>query len=228
MNYIYDINNNDIIIDNDYLSKIEEKIKLKKELQDDEIDYYLSVLLSEMKKRLDNISIDDSYKGLCSYAQCALHYHLEKLDVKHYMHRTIKTIDKDCTDHYFLIADFNIMGEVKSYILDPTYRQFFIKDICLKDDVRNPGKYYLNHQEYESIITDFLKKGYILIEDNILKMYGDSFYYSKKMPEGFKSELPLYIYEKLFKKEDGVIAKDEDYLSSLGLLPVIPALEKRL
>ena len=230
MQYIYDISDNTVLVDDDYIENIVDKIKNKFELDDEEINYYLSSLLYELKLRLNKIAKDDSYKGLCSYAQCALHYTLEKLGVKHYMHRTLKTIDSDCTDHYFLIAEFNVMGEIKSYILDPTYRQFFVSETCYKNDgkLRNPGKYYLEHPEYKECVTELLRNGYILMKDDIIKMYGDSFYYNKIMPDGFNSELPLYVYKKLFKREDGVVAKEEDYLYSIGLLPIICENEKRL
>lgn len=228
--YIYDITDNVVEVDSDYIENIEEKIKNKEELQETEINYYLSSLLYKLKLHLNKITKDDSYKGLCSYAQCALHYTLEKLGVKHYMHRTLKTIDEGCTDHYFLIAEFDVMGQVKSYILDPTYKQFFVSETCYKnnDIVRVPGKYYLAHPEYKEHVLELLQNGYILITDDVIKMYGDSFYYSKIMPDGFDSELPLYVYKKLLRKEDGVIAKEEDYLYSLGLLPIINANEKRL
>ncbi len=228
--YIYDISDNVIEVDSDYIKNIEDKIKNNEGLNDREINYYLSSLLYELKLRLNKIASDDSYKGLCSYAQCSLHYTLEKLGIKHYMHRTLMTIDHDCTDHYFLIADFNVMGDIKSYILDPTYRQFFVSDICYKKDdrVRIPGKFYLDHPEYKEYVIELLQDGYILMNDDVIKMYGDSFYYNKIMPEGFSSELPLYVYKKLFKKEDGVIAKEEDDLRSYGLFPIICMNEKRL
>lgn len=228
--YIYNINEEEMNIDYDYLFGIESKIKDNEELIESEINYYLTSLLCELKKKLNTITNDDSYKGLCSYAQCALHYHLESLNVKHYMHRTINTIDKDCTDHYFLIADFNVMSKPISYILDPTYKQFFTSEICFKDDneIKIPGKYYINHPEFKDIIIDFLDKGFIPMNDNTIKMYGDSFYYSKKMPDGCLPELPTYIYKKLFKKEDGVVAKDKNYLQEIDIYPIITQREKRL
>ena len=97
---------------------------------------------------------------------------------------TQNVITEDIEGHSFLIAIFNVNGINTPYLVDPTYRQFFIddkKDYILYNSkiLRTPSPGYFIKEEDKTEIQKLLINGYHLLDENIARIYGDSFYNTK-------------------------------------------------
>lgn len=90
-------------------------------------------------------------------------------------------IDENAKDHSAIIVKLND----KNYLIDPTYRQFFLENNCQEDSYivndkfvlisPDPGFYYLKNPDMMPIAKEILSNGYIELNENIAKAYGDSF-----------------------------------------------------
>ena len=203
------------------VSIIEEKIQNKENLTKMEIEYLLTYL-SFVSRKLIGKNMSDPCINKCDRAQSMISSYLNRLGVVNHPCATHKVITNGITGHSFLTAEFMIDGENTTYLVDPTYQQFLLKENCndskffehqgitlLKPD---PG-YYIKEENYPLLET-FVNSGFIELTDEIAKMYGDSFYNTKQgtlsIDKSFKT-LPGSVYINAFKKGNEILSKtDED------------------
>lgn len=199
-------------IDYDYIKELEYKLMTNDILLKEEIEDFLDYLVYIVRKKLDPNFEAATYKNLCNRAQCMIHYYLEKLGIKNFLNRSFYSITKDAPDHSFIVAIFNINGNATPYIIDPTYRQFFETERCQKR-ILTPGNFILD----KKIIMDFLKNGYMEMNEKNTYVYGNSFYFSS--PSIPKPIIPINgaIYAKAFLKGNAKISKSEEDLKDENL-----------
>ena len=129
--------------------------------------------------------------------------------------------------HYFNIITFNN----EQYIVDCSYRQFFIKKYnCLEilgvvDSYGiMPGYIMLQDKTRQEVATQILKYGYIKLTPTTLKSYLDGFamsyrnsnYYEQTQDFSFQTSYTSEIYEKFLRGEDNQLNyEDKRYLGKL-------------
>ena len=209
---------------------IQNKIIDKNELTEDELNYFLNYVLNEVRSKLSlfkNRNLDtNDFLFMCDTAQSMLIRYFNNLNIKCKGVETQKAIDENVLGHSFVIASFNLINGEKKYIIDPTYIQFFDKEKCsadnfkLVDDIMvktpYPGYFVTNNE----IILNFLKDGYMEMNEENSKIYGDSFYKTKTGLVHFLNsnlEMSGKIYIKGFEKSDFKLTYTEEELESLNL-----------
>lgn len=235
MNQIFDININ--VMDNvnlDIIKDIEEKIRNSESLNDNETFYFLSYvsykvrdLLSKSKeKNLD----EDDFKDGCNRAQAMLGYYFNDLGLKNIPVLTSK-IFFNVVRHFFIIVYIVQNGELKAYIVDPTYNQFFNSDRCLDSNfvikdgiIRNtpdPGYFILKKSlDEQDVIKNFLNFGFMELNSENAKIYGDSFYFTQVGITEAEYEnlfVPGNSYLKFFTMNPVELTKSEEELKNEGL-----------
>ncbi len=196
------------------IEEIEEKLMYNLPLNQDELNTFLDYLIYITRIKIDDDFENASYKNKCNTAQCMIHYYLEKLNITHYLNRSFNCITEGISDHSFVSALFNIEGELIPYIIDPTYRQFFEEDRCMKTPL-TPGNFILEDDK-ETIVT-FLKNGYMIMSEENTAIYGNSLYFTKaSLP---KPPIPMNgkTYIKVFLKDSAPITKTKEELINQNL-----------
>lgn len=201
-------------IDRNIIREIELKIIKKESLLVNEVQYFLDYLVYLTRIKLTDDLKNATFKNLCNRAQCMIHYYLKDLNVNHYMHKTGNSITTGITDHSFLIAKFNVEDEEIPFIIDPTYRQFFESK---RVELNHLDPAHFIKEKDKQIIRDFLECGYMCMTEENAKIYGNSFYLTKKnLPEP-KLEINGAIFVKIFLKDGGIISKSREDLISENL-----------
>jgi len=209
-------------IDIEKLTEIENEIFFENSISEDNLNMFLDYLVYITREKIDPDFENATYKNKCNRAQCMIHYYLEKLGVEHYLNRSFDSITKGIADHSFVVAIFNVNGEDIPYIIDPTYRQFFEEERCNKMKL-TPGN-FIKKEDEEKAIT-FLKNGYMTMNEENTKMYGNSLYFTKEnLPEP-KIEISGNVFAKVFLKGNSVISKTEEELKKEDLY-IEPLIEK--
>ncbi len=196
------------------LTEIEEKLTYNIPLTQDELNTFLDYLVYITRIKIDNDFENASYKNKCNTAQCMIHYYLENLNIIHYLNRSFKCITEGVSDHSFITALFNIEGQLIPYIIDPTYRQFFEEERCMKNPL-TPGN-FISKDDQPTIIT-FLKDGYMIMSEENAAIYGNSLYFTKtSLP---KPPIPMNgkTYIKVFLKDSALITKTKEELINQNL-----------
>lgn len=103
--------------------------------------------------------------------------------------------------HYFNVIEI----EEKEYLIDLSYKQFF-KSRINKSDIPLAGEYMINNKERLKVAEEILKKGYILINNNVLKHYCDGFALS------YRNDLYYQIFGYLYETP----YTDSDYMNFLN------------
>lgn len=236
MNQVFNVKIN--VMDNvdlDIISDIESKCFNGESLSQSEIDYYLNyviyqtrVLLSSKKEK--NIN-DYKFDFMCDTAQSIIARYFDKLNITYKPVETGKAITNDILGHSFLLADFNVDGEVKSYIIDPTYNQFFDVSRCSENNfkvingvvVKTPDLGYFALKENENnqnVIKGLIRCGYLELTEENAKIYGDLFYKTKTGNVNyFNSKLAMSggIYIKGFRNSDAHLTYSADELLEMGI-----------
>lgn len=238
---IFDIDIN--IMDNvdmDIIKMIEEKCRNGESLTNDEALYFLSYVsyktreLISLSKKVDIASYN--FSGDCTNAQSMLGYYFTDLGLKNIPVQTNR-IFFNVLQHSFIIVYILQNNELVSYIVDPTYNQFFDVDKCLTSQfvysnnrvikTPDPGYFVLmESEENQKIIKKFLKYGFMEFNRNNSKVYGDSFYYTQigllKNEYDILSSLNS-LYMKFFLNSNIELSKSRDDLIRNGLLlePVV-------
>ena len=237
MNQVFNVKIN--IMDNvdlDIINDIESKCFNGDSLSQSEIDYYLNyviyqtrVLISSKKNKDIN---DYKFNFMCDTAQSIIARYFDKLNITYKPVETGKAITNDILGHSFLTADFNVNGEVKSYIIDPTYNQFFDVNRCSENNfkvingvvVKTPDLGYFALKENENnqnVIKSLIRCGYMELTEENAKIYGDLFYKTKTGNINYfnsKLEMPGGIYIKGFRNSDARLTYSADELSEMGLV----------
>ncbi len=192
-----------------YINKLENMIKNKENITREELFYFLKNVVIGVRDRIfDNEHPNFEFK--CDLAQSIICYYLDDLGIINYPYSTNKTFCKSISGHSFVIAVFNVNGRNVNYLIDPTYIQFFNEKDCsdncyyyIEDSgvyVKMPSAGYFVRKEiigekhYKRIIN-FKNNGFDVFDEELAKIYGDSFYNTRPMKKNKKIDsLPGYYY----------------------------------
>ena len=184
MNYIMESTPKTVNIDPQIIEILEQKVLSKEPLTEEEINIFLDYICYETRCKFTNDINNFSFQFKCDKAQAIITHYLNSLKVEVHPCMTQNVITEDIEGHSFLIAIFNVNGINTPYLVDPTYRQFFIddkKDYILYNSkiLRAPSPGYFIKEEDQTQIQKLLINGYHLLDENIARIYGDSFYNTK-------------------------------------------------
>ena len=184
MNYIMESTPKTVNIDPQIIEILEQKVLSKEPLTEEEINIFLDYICYETRCKFTNDINNFSFQFKCDKAQAIITHYLNSLKVEVHHCMTQNVITEDIEGHSFLIAIFNVNGINTPYLVDPTYRQFFIddkKDYILYNSkiLRTPSPGYFIKEEDKTEIQKLLINGYHLLDENIARIYGDSFYNTK-------------------------------------------------
>ena len=219
-------------IDFDLISNIEEKLKNSLSISNDEINYFLSYLCFKVRellslKKSKNI-LDNKFTNQCDSAQSMIYNYLNSLGVESIPVNTNEVIDSNVIGHSFIIAC--ILDNY--YLIDPTYNQFFELEKCLSSNkivingtvvkCPDPG-YFVNDYSLENkeVIINLLRSGFMKIDYDNLRLYGDSLYKTKTgvSDANMGSEFMFgSTYLKAFLKSKATLSLSSDELMERGLL----------
>lgn len=219
-------------VDLDIISDIEEKFKNNLLVSDDEINYFLSYLCYRVRERLSFIKskdvINNKFTNQCDKAQSMIYYYLSELGIENVPVNTNEVIDCNVIGHSFIMA--HILDNY--YLIDPTYNQFFDFKKCSSSNLiiidkvlaksPDPGYFVKDYSlEDRKVIIDFLKSGFMKVEFNNLRLYGDSFYKTKTgVSEDYigKEFMLESTYLKIFLNSEASLSLSKDELEEIGLL----------
>lgn len=184
MNYIMESTPKTVNIDPQIIEILEKKVLSKEPLTEEEINIFLDYICYETRCKFTSDINNFSFQFKCDKAQAIITHYLNSLKVEVHPCMTQNVITEDIEGHSFLIAIFNVNGINTPYLVDPTYRQFFIddkKDYILYNSkiLRTPSPGYFIKEEDKTEIQKLLINGYHLLDENIARIYGDSFYNTK-------------------------------------------------
>lgn len=184
MNYIMESTPKTVNIDPQIIEILEQKVLSKEPLTEEEINIFLDYICYETRCKFTSDINNFSFQFKCDKAQAIITHYLNSLKVEVHPCMTQNVITEDIEGHSFLIAIFNVNGINTPYLVDPTYRQFFIddkKDYILYNSkiLRTPSPGYFIKEEDKTEIQKLLINGYHLLDENIARIYGDSFYNTK-------------------------------------------------
>ncbi len=218
------------------LDKIENKIKNKLPLTIAEANYFLDFVVYTTRCKIVK-DFNETFEYKCDLAQSIITYYLKSIGVETFPNATQTAISPNIEGHNFNIVRLNVLDQIKDYIVDATYRQFFLKENCQDSKFivynglvlvsAHPG-YFIKKEDYE-LIEDFLKHGYMEMNEKNAKVYGDSFFQTKtNIP---KKDIPTYklpgtSYIKLFLKGNVSLSKSEEELQTNNLLISLPPKDK--
>ena len=227
----FELNKN--IEDDDKIREIEEKCKSGTPLDMLEAEALLRNLSYEVRKRIaeyEGKDMDDySYSYKCDLAQSIICHYLDGLNIRTNPVNTNEVIDGVC-GHSLLIANINTTEGDKTYLVDPTYIQFFDKENC---DINKlivldnrvcispaPGFFVVNGGNTE-LLMPLLTDGFIEFTEDVAKAYGDSFFQTKQGtdPDQIVNNVASGAsYMKWFQQITSKLSKSEEELASMNLL----------
>ena len=215
-------------IDYDHLKEIEQKIKRKDSLTLEEATYFLDFVVYTTRCKVVK-DFNETFEYKCDLAQSIMTYYLKGLGVETSPNATQESISSGIEGHNFNVVKLKVENEDKYFIVDATYRQFFLKENCQdsKFFIHNgiilisahPG-YFIKEEDYP-LVENFLEHGYMEMTEKNAKVYGDSFFKTKT---GIKKEdipsyqLPGSAYMKLFLRGKVALSKTEEELKNDNLL----------
>lgn len=212
-------------IDISYYSTIEEKISSNKSITQAEAENFLQTISYIIRKTINPNMDNFDYK--CDLAQSILGNYLEKINCKYAPCATQNVITAGVEGHSFTTVMLNVEGEEKTYLVDPTYIQFFHKDKCQLSNyfisplypdrillTPNPG-FFIRREDQEA--SEFLLKyGYIELTEEYARMYGDSFLNTKtgENPNNLEFKtIPGSVYQNAFTKGRESLSKTDSELT---------------
>lgn len=229
MDYIVDFKPyKEMFINTEYYAAIEGKISTGESITQNEADMFLRLIVYLTRKNINPNM--DNFDNKCDLAQSILGHYLKKINCKASHCTTLEAVSSNCQGHNFSVVELNVEGERKNYLLDPTYIQFFREENC------NSSKYYMSPQypgyvlltpdagyfikEEDKTATEYLLKyGYIELTPEYARMYGDSFYNTRKgidpKPMEFKS-MPGDVYIKTFSQGKEPLSTTNEKLMYYG------------
>lgn len=233
MNKIINFKINEQVKDDNIISQIEELSRSGTLLEIKNIEDLLKHLAYLVRKKIADYEGKEmynfSYSNKCDLAQSMIYYYLRGLNIKVNSVNINEIISNVC-GHSFVIATFKTRLGQKSFLIDPTYLQFFCKENC---DVRkyviiknivcispDPG-YFVAKSNKKDVLLPLLENGYIELTEEVAKVYGDSFFQTKL---GVQANLIKYNvtsgsnYIRWFKNISSCLSKTEEELSNMNLL----------
>ncbi len=223
MKYIIESTPKTVNTDPQVIEMLEQKILSKEPLTEEEINIFLDYICYQTRCKFTDDVSNFSFQFKCDKAQAIITHYLNSLEVETHPCMTQNVITKDIEGHSFLIAIFNVNGTTVPYLIDPTYRQFFIDDkkeyiIYNNQILRTPSPGYFIKKEDKKEIQKLLINGYHILDEKIARIYGDSFYNTKT---GYKSRdfqsISGSIYINSFLKGNEPLSKTENELDDEGL-----------
>lgn len=235
MNQVFNVKVN--VMDNvdmDIISDIESKCLEGESISQNEIDYFLNYVVYQTRTLISSKKSRDvneyGFNFMCDTAQSIIARYFDQLNISYKPVETGKAITNDILGHSFLIVDFNVDGEVKSYIIDPTYNQFFDVNKCSESNfkvingvvLKTPDLGYFalkENEKIQSVIKKLIRFGYLELTEENAKVYGDLFYKTKTGNVNYfnsRLEMPGGIYIKGFKKSDAHLTYTYDDLLEMG------------
>lgn len=224
MSYIFNEKPKIIQYDMDYIEFLEEKVKSKEELSEDEVKYLLDYVCFTTRSKFTDDIENFNFLYKCDVAQAIICYYFSDLDVVSHPCMTQNVITNDIVGHSFTVIELNH----KYYLIDPTYRQFTLEENCRESNyilyknnmiIRTPDPGYFIKEEDKPEISSFLIDGYHELDEDFARIYGDSFYNTKtgNYDNSFKS-IPGKVYMNSFFKGNEILSKTKEELESSNLL----------
>lgn len=226
MNFVIESTPNKIEIDYDLISQIENKLEENISLSQDEAKYFLDYIVFTTRTRFTNDLDNYSFEWKCDTAISIIGNYLNSLNINYNVCDTQKVITNNIKGHTFMIVNLNTENGILSYLIDPTYRQFFTKDTYNESNYAlingiyvttpNPG-YFIKEKDKEKV-KKLLINGYSILTNDIARIYGDSFYNTKVGEDNttYKS-IPGSIYINSFLKGNSHLSKTNDELQDLKI-----------
>ena len=231
MEYIVDFKpyqNRNINIDQ--CARIEEAIKENKSISLNDAEEFLRNI-SYLVRRNINPNMDN-FDLKCDLAQAILGHYFNKINCRYAPCATHNVITSQIDGHSFIVITLNVEGEDKSFLLDPTYIQFFHKDKCQRDNyfvspmypdkvLLTPDAGFFIKEEDKEPVDFLLKYGYIELTEEYARIYGDSFLNTKTgtNPSTLRYQsMPGRIYIKSFLKGNEPLSKTEQSLKESNQL----------
>lgn len=174
-------------IDDAVIIEIEDKLKNKTPITDDETEILLDYLCYSVRMKISDDIDNDPFTRKDLVASSIIANYFKELGISYRICNTKYIFDKNVTENNFIVADINtdLYGNsvFLTYLIDPTYRQFFLSDKCNKDNLvvehhiihktPDPGHYI--HQEDSYEIAYFLLNGYSFLDLEFANIYANSF-----------------------------------------------------
>ena len=231
MEYIVDFKpyqNGNINIDQ--CARIEEAIKENKSISLNDAEEFLRNI-SYLVRRSINPNMDN-FDLKCDLAQAILGHYFNKINCRYAPCATHNVITSQIDGHSFIVITLNVEGEDKSFLLDPTYIQFFHKDKCQRDNyfvspmypdkvLLTPDAGFFIKEEDKEPVDFLLRYGYIELTEEYARIYGDSFLNTKTgtNPQNLRYQsMPGSIYIKSFLKGKEPLSKTEKDLKESNQL----------
>lgn len=220
MEYIIDAEPKYKNVDEKKFLEIKNKIKCGIPLTELErrtfLDFYIDICRKTLGEYLHVDVLNDPLVNRCDLAQNIIGKLLEENeDISVFPKESQNTFYPTCTGHSFLVC---IIQDVP-YLIDLTYRQFFLKERCttnnyiIKDDqvliAPDPGFFMMNYCDGDQVAGDLIVDGYVKLDKDTAKKYGDSFYYTKTGHRDF-FEMSGDMYLRILLKENHKYAVDDE------------------
>ena len=210
-------------IDYDYLKEIENNIKNNISISIQDITYFLECIVYITRIKIMD---DDSYLDFkCDLAQSIICHYLDDLNVTYFPNVTYKAITNTVIGHSFVVATFKVSGKEINYLIDPTYIQFFKSENCTEKKfvvfngivIKTPDPGYFIKYEDRKFINDFNYNGFGILNENLARIYGNSFYNTRTMRMDISfDELKGSTYINSFLKGNEKLSTSREELISNG------------
>ena len=156
-------------------------------LTEEEIKLFLETMIYDVRMNLKGGRSEQNFLNapLTSYCMFAKDYLLRNyysyFDGLNICGINIPYLLPSVFGHYIVIVNFESFDGYKTYLLDPTYRQFCLLSLCNKNriyhyDLSTAPGYFVKD---EKVIKTLLKDGYLEINEHNCKIYCDSFVLAK-------------------------------------------------
>ena len=178
-----------------YLREIEDKIRNKESISKEEIFYFLEYVVYDVRNKIYD-EVHPNFESKCDLAQSIVCYYLNDIGVVNYPCLTNNTIYSSAVGHSYVVATFNVEGQEVNYLIDPTYVQFFKKEDCNESKyivineyiVVTPSPGYFIKAEDTARISWFNYYGFDVLDEDLARIYGNSFYNTRAMKKDKKFE----------------------------------------
>ncbi len=174
-------------------SKIDLSDCKNKKLTDEQIKLFLETMVYDVRMTLKGSRSEQLFLNtpLTSYCIFAKDYLIRNyypyFDGLNICEVNINYLLSSIFGHYIVLVNFESFDGYKTYIIDPTYRQFCLLSLCNKNriyhyDLSTAPGYFVKDT---NVIKFLLKNGYLELNEHNCKVYCDSFVLSK---ESFKNK----------------------------------------
>lgn len=163
------------------------------------LNYYISLTRKKMEEFFSINVSEDPLINKCDFAQKTVFDLMTKDGFLVYPKESQNVIHPNCMGHSFLV--FCLDG--KSYLIDPTFKQFFLSDECDFDKLivvdgiivkSLPPGYFLVRSEFGKMISSkLISDGFIELDDKVAGEYCNSFYFGKTGRDPF-NKIPGSVY----------------------------------